>query len=366
MSGPPLFVHIGLQKTGTSYLQSIFWQSTEELTRQGLDMVPETKRATFNLMLDVRGRFNPSFDPPEAGRAVEELPGRLARATGSRALITEESFAPAKDEQIRRLLAACGDREVHLIVTVRDLGRAIPSAWQQTLQSGAAETFDDYLVRLQKNENSDAGRLWRNKDVPAIVGRWAAHVPAERIHVVTVPPSGSHPQLLLQRFCSVLDVDPARLDTEVARSNEALRHIGAEVLRRVNANLDKEFRRRDVYGDIGKRYFAVQVLGRDEGHRIRLPRHIEEWVRSVSQQHIDFLAAGGFRVVGDLADLEPAPEAFGDDEIVPTEEEVAAAATQALATVLTGQMKKLRKRQQQPPEPRRLRLARRVLAARRS
>jgi hypothetical protein len=361
--GLPLYIHIGLQKTGTSYLQSIFWQSTKALAAQGVDMVPETKRATFNLMLDVRGRYNAEFDPAAARRAVDELPRRLARATGSRALITEESLAPSSDEQIRRLLVACRDREVHLIATVRDLARAIPSAWQQTIQGGASESFDDYLVRLQKNESQDIGRLWRNKDVPGIVRRWAQQVPAERIHVVTVPASGSDPQALLTRFCSVIDVDPSTLDTEVARSNEALRHIGAEVLRRVNSNLGKDFRRRDVYGDIGKRYFAIQVLGRESGRKIRLPHDLEDWVRSVSQRHIDFLREGGFDVVGDLADLEPRPDAFADDDIVPSEAEVAEVATEALATLLTKQMKQLRRRRSASPQPRVLRLARKVMGA---
>jgi hypothetical protein len=362
MGRPPLFIHIGLQKTGTSYLQSIFWQNVDELRRQGLDMTPDTKRATFNLMLDVRGRFDPEFDPDEAGRAVDQLPRILAKASGTRALITEESLAPAKDDQIQRLLAASADREVHVVVTVRDLGGQIPSSWQQALRSGADESFDAYLKRLRRNEGKAKGRLWMNKDIPKVLGNWSRFVPPERIHVVTVPPSGSDPLLLLQRFCHVLDVDHTRLNTNVARSNESLKHIGAEVLRRVNANLDQEFRRRDVYGDVGKRFLAAQILGRMDGRRIRLPKDMEEWVRSVSARHIEFLAQGGFHVVGDLTDLEPPGDAFVDDDLVPSEAEVAAASTEALADVLTVQMRRLRNRRRTQPGSRPRRLARRALA----
>lgn len=359
-----LFVHVGLQKTGTSYLQSILWQSTEQLARQGLDMVPETKRATFNLMLDVRDRFNEQFDPPEVGRAVDELPERLAKARGDRALISEESLAAAKDEQIERLLAACRDREVHIIVTVRDLARAIPSSWQQSLQAGAAESFDDLLKNLRNSAADGAGRHWRNKDVPAIVGRWASHVPPERIHIVTVPPSGSEPELLLRRFCSVLEIDPGALNVQTAASNPALTHVGAELLRRVNAAMDPEYRRRDVYGDVGKRYFAIQVLRPEPGQRIRLPRHTEHWIRDVSARHIEFLSTSGCDIVGDLSDLEPAAAAFGDEDLNPTEEEVAAAATRALARVLSDNMEKVRvRRRRAANQPRPRAMARRILKA---
>jgi hypothetical protein len=65
-----LYLHIGLQKTGTSYLQKIMWANQDRLREQGLDLVPPSKRATFNLMLDVRERYNPTFDPPEVATAL--------------------------------------------------------------------------------------------------------------------------------------------------------------------------------------------------------------------------------------------------------------------------------------------------------
>ncbi len=346
MPGDPLFLHIGLQKTGTSYLQSIFWQSQDSLRAQGLDMVPGSKRDTFWLMLRVRGRYNPEFDPPAVARALDRLPAALARAVSGRALVSEESLAPADQAQIQELMDACAGREVHVVVTVRDLARQIPSAWQQTLQGGGADSFPVYLDRLRKNEGKPNGRLWRNKDVVGVLERWREFVPPERIHVVTVPPSGSDPELLLKRFCSVIGVDEGLLDREVAKSNSALRHVHAEVLRRVNANLDRSHRRRDVYGDIGKRYFAVRVLGDADGggEKVKLPRSLEPWCTEVSQRFVDHIAGGGYDVVGDLDDLLPTGSAFADRMQEPTADEVADAASAALATVLTGQMDKLRNR----------------------
>ena len=92
-----LYLHIGLQKTGTSYLQSIMWRNQDLLRELGLDLVPPSKRETFHLMLKVRDRYNPEFDPPSVASALEKLPGQLAAASQPTALISEESLAPADD-----------------------------------------------------------------------------------------------------------------------------------------------------------------------------------------------------------------------------------------------------------------------------
>jgi hypothetical protein len=338
-----LYLHIGLQKTGTSYLQNVMWLNQDRLRELGLDLVPPSKRATFNLMLDVRQRYNPEFDPPAVATALAKLPGQLASASRPAALVTEESLAPARDAQIQRLLAACADREVHLVITLRDLGRQIPSAWQQTLQSGGSLSYGAYLRRLRAQEGRPHTRLWSSKDVAAILERWSAHVPSDRIHLVTVPPPGSPHHTLLDRYARVLGIDPERLDREVERSNESIGRVQAELVRRVNRRLEPAFRSRDVYGDIGKRYFAVRVLGPQGGEKLRVPHEHEEWCRDVSQRFVDAIVKGGYPVEGDVLDLIPTPGAFAAEPRV-THREVADASVAALTTILTDDMAKLRAR----------------------
>jgi hypothetical protein len=363
--GRPVYLHIGLQKTGTSYLQSIFWQSQPELTRQGLDMVPGSKRDTFHLMLRVRGRFNPEIDPPEVEQALDLLPDLLTQARGSRSLISEESLAPASHDQIAALVAACTGREVHLVLTARDLGRQIPSAWQQVLQSGGSMSFDGYLRRLKRNIAKPRSKYWANKNLNEILDRWSRHIPEDRIHIVTVPPPGNPPEVLLRRFCEVLGVDPALLDRQVARRNESVGRAQAEVLSRVNGLLSKADRRRDVYGDVGKRYFAVKVLVPQQGDRIVVPARHQRWVREVSATFVDRIAAGGFQVIGDLADLNPPEEVFTRGTGEPTPEEVLEAATRAIAQMLGERMEKQRAREAKAAWKRRVRTARHWLKPRR-
>lgn len=338
MASRRLFIHIGLQKTGTSYLQRILWDSQEEVARQGVDLVPGTKLAMFRLMLDVRQRYNPATDPASVTTALARLAGQLDRAQDT-ALISQESLSAATDEQIARLLAGTSDREVHVVVTLRDLGRQIPSAWQQTLQSGKSTPLEVYLRRLEAGRGRDESPSWSTMDAPAILARWGAHVPGERIHVITVPPSGSPQDALLERFCTVVGIDHTRLTIDTTtRANRSLRAEQAEVLRQVNERLPAEFKKRAVYGDLGKRYFAVKVLGAASGTRIQLPGSHQAWCMGIAEEFIDAIEQGGYRVVGDLDDLRPRPDDFAAGGIAVQPEQVTAVAAQAMSDMLVDLM----------------------------
>ena len=354
---PRLYLHVGFMKTGTSYLQSVFWNSLDALRGQGLDLVPGTRVATHRLMLDVTGRYQPGEDPPAVGQALERLPALLAASTTPRALFTSETVVPADDQQIARLLAACGSHEVHLVLTVRDLARQIPSSWQQRLRMGSTQPYDDFLARLRRTEGSpDKPGPWRQKDLVTALERWGRHVPPERIHVVTVPPPGGEPEELLRRFCSVLEVDPTLLRTETTRANEALGHVGAELLRRVNSRIDERLKTRRLFGEVGKRYFALGVIGSDSGRKIKLPEEYAEWCRAVSKKYADHLR-NGYHVVGDPDDLLPVASAFTSEPHLPTEAELAEAGADALAAVLTERLEQRRDRRRARRRARRRRPA---------
>ena len=44
----PLYLHIGLQKTGTSYLQGLFLGNVDALRGAGLDVYPTQRRAAYS------------------------------------------------------------------------------------------------------------------------------------------------------------------------------------------------------------------------------------------------------------------------------------------------------------------------------
>ena len=88
--------------------------------------------------------------PPEGPAARDRGPALPCAARGRQhAQVQGEPGAPEH-------------REGHVVVTARDLGRQIPSVWQQGLQSGRAITFPDYLA----NHNSGS----RDGDVAFLTG----------------------------------------------------------------------------------------------------------------------------------------------------------------------------------------------------
>lgn len=335
-----VYLHIGQQKTGTSYLQSVYFENADAVTAQGVDLVPPTKRQMFRLMLVVRERVNLDHDPATIVGALARFSEQLAKAPAARALLSDESFASCQPEQAERLVAACHDREVHVVVTTRDIARQMPSAWQQSIKSSGTETYADYLQRLRAREGSARpGRTWLHLDAAVLVRRWRELVPAEQIHVVTVPHSSADPTELLRRYSGVLGVDPTGFTTETARPNPGLGRVQAEVLRRMNEGLDQDISYRQLYGAVGKRFFGETILAAQGGDKTRVPASLESWVREVSERSIDHLGSGGYDIVGSLDDLRSPASAFSTaDEHPPTEDEVRDVALQTLTDLLNHRL----------------------------
>jgi hypothetical protein len=344
-----LYVHIGMQKTGTSYLQGAMLHNSAVLAEQGLDLVPPTKRETFELMLLVRDRYKPALDPPSVPESLERFSAALRRAPGSRALVSQESLAVAGPHQIQRLLDACGDREVHVITTARDLARQLPSSWQQLVKSGGTATYQRFLRQAQAREQEGSDqRPWTHLNLLAVLARWSEAVGPERIHVVTVPPAGSPPTALLERYCSVLGVDPERMVPEETPGNISLGRVQVELLRRVNGELPDELLPRQVYGGVGKRFFAAQVLAAQEARPIRVPAEFRAWCDEVAERQIKVIEAAGYAVTGQLADLRCPDRAFVDDDDRPSHRDVEETAVKALAQILELRAQAARRRARRP------------------
>jgi hypothetical protein len=335
-----VFVHIGLPKTGTSLLQSAFARSEEALRRQGLALLPCEETTAFQVMLDLRDELRPELDPPESYGAVDRLVQQVTEEHLPRVLVSQELLSLATAEQAGRLVAALGDAEVHLVLTVRDLARQLPSLWQQQVKARGVTSFDGFLDRVM----DDGSGAVRGYDVLAVLEQWRTHVPPERTHVVTVPRPGSAGGLPA-RFCRVLGVDPATVDISGGHPNRSLGLTQAELLRRVNVALGPRLpHARAGYRGPGKRFLAETILIQQGGVPPRLPQRVRPWVEKRSRQVVEELGARPFDVVGDLDELVPDPAAFASAEAPVTEAELLDAATEALAAVLVDRAENPRRR----------------------
>jgi hypothetical protein len=350
------FVHIGPPKTGTSYLQSVFWASRDALAEHGL-ILPLEQRDHYHLALALRA-IHKTTAAARVATVLERLAAAIAAISDADLLISQEQLAPATPAEASRLVALLSNWEVHVVITARDVARQLPSEWQQSIKARKTLGYADFLTAVVAR-SSAAESYWAHQDLVAVAARWSRAVPANRVHIVTVPPPGSDPSLLLARFCSVVGADPALLQTAAAVPNTSLGYPQAEVLRRVNQAFGAELSGSDVSPQrAAQHYLAKKVLAAQPGVAPHLPQRLHDWCRLEAARTVGELTAGGYDVVGDLDDLMPrftstAPEQRANDA------DVLAAAVNALATTAlrrhaaTERTKQLRKLLRQRAQPRR-------------
>ena len=151
---------------------------------------------------------------------------------------------------------------------------------------------------------------WRRQDIAEIARRWGGSLPPGHIHIVTVPPPGAPKRLLLERFCSVIGVDPDLLDTDVASTNPSLNAPQAELLRRVNDALGDRLPDRVAgYHRLVNGYFAMQVLALQSGPPLKLPLRYADRTRELYERMAKQIRDQGYDVVA-ASSSEPDPDRF--------------------------------------------------------
>jgi len=355
-----VYLHIGPPKTGTSHVQQALWAGKQALATTGVLIPGESHNAHRLATWDFFGRRPQGADMPAAKGSWRVLVDQVRAWDGATAVISEESLAAARKPQVRRLVRAFAPADVHVVVTARDLDRVIPAAWQQRVQGGETQEWSDFLSELRDPHRASPPALlfWHRQDLVQVLSAWERAVPAGRIHVVTVPPAGLPPRLLLERFAQATGLDPDVLlaaeagapaatnpaptnpaptnpaPTNSALTNPALGMVEAEALRRLNAGLGGRLDERQY-----RRVVVTAVLpalrSRPDPTRIVLPPEHRAWVRERSQAVVGGLRAGAYDVSGDLDDLLGAPDEQqrADDSAEPSDADLAEALLAALTSV---------------------------------
>jgi hypothetical protein len=322
-----VFLHVGVMKSATSYLQDLCDANRERLLAQGLlwTRSGDNFLATDDLLGTRRER-------PGLEGAWRRLAEQIEAHPGD-ALISNELLAPINQRKRTRLVDALRPAETSVIVTARDVARVIPSQWQTGARNRSTVGWRDYVAAIVADDGNEiAAGFRRRQDVPAIVSNWAEQVSLDRVTVVTVPPSGVASSVLGARFATALGVSADGFEQPDA-SNPSVGLVSAELLRRVNERTE------DLawleYRWAFKHALARLVLAERAGREPAMTLDAEAlaWARERGAQIAEALDASGVRVVGDLADLIPTaePSAAGEPVVEPSEAELLDAAVDGLA-----------------------------------
>jgi len=326
-----VFFHIGLPKTGTTYLQTVMWNNAAELRKQGVLMPGASARE--HLWASGVVREDPRLDRrgPRAAGAWERIVSEI-QAWEDTAVISHEFFSAASAEQAARAMSRFDGAEVHVVVTARDTVSLVTARWQEFVKNGAVTPIDGYPVREETAPENEWD--WGTLDLADVLSRWGGTLPPERVHVLTLPKPGSARDELWLRFAHLVGVEAGRCVTSEAVQNESLGVVEVELLRRVNAEL-VDFESPLDRGNWIRGYLAQGKLAAHPGERFwPSPSRVEE-LRARGDRAADFVTQQAYDVVGDVADLRtPAelPERRHPDSV--TDAEVADVAVKTIAVML--------------------------------
>ena len=336
MAPKKVYLHIGLHKTGTTYLQNVFRANRKQLDGEdvyfpGAKGEPVQALAVWDLM----GRQPRGVSDRRVAGSWQRLVEHVNASSLPTALISEERISLATLKQASAAVSAFPASEVHVIVTARDLGRVAVSSWQESIKNSQTWTWQQYAEAISDPDRvatSPARGFWLRQDLAAICATWEPTVPVSHLHVVTVPPSGSSSDELLRRFASVVGFDPEAMTREPRWNNETVGLAATEVIRRVNERLDGRLNQRE-HDKVMKMTVVPELAKQVQRARFALPEEHLAWATARADTWIAELSARGYHVVGDLEELRPErrSEARRPDDA--TDEELLEAALDAM-TVL--------------------------------
>lgn len=299
-----IFIHIGAPKCGTTYLQTIVWKNRRLLKSNSL-LVPGQRRFDHNLAAQFARKAKPS---DEVKNEWERVRTEITEWSGD-ALLSNEWFSMASADQATTFIEQFDPSQVHIIFTARDLTRLVPSGWQESLKLGQGKSLSEFVADMDSKVNPRWN--WNTVDPARVLSKWGAELPAANVHLITIPPNSANKDLLWQRFASVIGVDPDSYDLNHARPNESLSAESARFLQLIGPGLRSAISTEGASWRIPYRwirnYVAHELLVPLRGSKIRLRDDDYKVVKGQAQSSINELRKPGYTVVGDLAELNPAP-----------------------------------------------------------
>lgn len=360
-----LIVHIGPRKTGTTYLQRVLQQLSPSLKAQGvlypIDYRGQEDYNHVGAVSDLTHNEESKESNRWTGKDGSGWTG-LADAVASwegTAIISAEMIGGLRPPAARRMLDGLEASSVDIVITMRDLGRILPSSWQQHVRNTHTQSYRGYLDRrasergdlppVQMQAEWDAERhhtFWRSYAYGALVRRWQGLVGADHVSVVTLPPSGSPSTLLWDRFRAALAVDA--LPETAPKLPAFIANIGstrseAVFLHALNVEAKRRGWNRKTANELQQHLLASGFLERpDRGGPLLLPSAYLGAVRGWVGADIEDMATTGVVVYGDVEDLRILDSAASHGRV--PSDQIAAAGAFATANAMAREAEEIRRR----------------------
>jgi hypothetical protein len=315
-----VFLHVGLPKSGTTFLQSVLLANKERLADEhGLLFPGRDWKDQVRAVRDLREMRGPNARTRAMSKGAWRRLADEINDWPTDAVISMEWLCRARPHQIERIVADVAPAAVEVVLTVRDLGRRMPASWQESVLNENTWSWREFLDEVSVDdppgppEQAPPRRFWKMHDTVAHLRRWTSVLPADRAHVVTVPAADAPPSTLWDRFCRALDVDATGISVDVERRNESLDLASTEMVRRLNVRFRE--------AGFSHKQIVVQQLAKaglsrraSRQGRATVPPELHGWLRDRAEAEIAGIRACGVHVVGDLAELVPDLSRHGEGQ----------------------------------------------------
>jgi hypothetical protein len=332
-----VLLHVGVHKTGTTAIQAALADARPELKAHGV-LYPGKRKAQHRSALAVtqrtwgwKERGGETYDMSVYQWLVDQVSGHSGRVA-----ISSEFFCESDAETAAKVTSDLGGDRVHVVVTLRNLGRLLPSSWQQYLKYGLVADYDKWLQNMFRETGKMTPSFWRRNDHASVVSRWADAVGPENVTVMVL--DGVDLSAMYRTFAQLLDVPEEMLVSRMnLTSNRSMTAAEAEFLRRLNKRVKTDLTW-DEYVKYVRRGVALGMVEGREPSPDEARLHTPDWALDAAAERGAEAAAGiaelGVRVLGDLGALgarvdSPPPPPADVATQMPNE-----AAVQAVVTVI--------------------------------
>ncbi len=298
-------LHVGLMKTGTTYIQYILEKNRSYLMDNGWNYPGPRENQQF-AFYNICGKDIP-WVTDRSVLNYGKIGAKLVEISQERAtnlIMSSEALSSLDADGIGRLKARIGLPD-KVIFTIRSLPRIFPSSWQQILKSGAAIRLDKYFADTLNEVNAEplAG-FWRSYAFGRIIQLWKTVLDVE-VNVVIVPQSSARPDEFWSRFRSASGVpDVPEKHVPSQSSNASLSIELAELMYLFNRDfcptrgLESHKKRTEF---LKKCIFPAASLG--WGKPILLHPDQDAMIRQWNEQECETLHEYADKIFGDLSEL---------------------------------------------------------------
>lgn len=322
-----VLLHVGVHKTGTTAIQAALADARADLAAHNV-RYPGKLQAQHRAALALLGRPW-GWNNRGGGVMDREHFDRLVKRTGKapgRVVISSEFFCEASSEQASEAVVALGNpakRPVHVVVTLRNLGKLLPSSWQQYLKYGMTTSYEPWLKDVLATPGSSkmTPTFWKRHDHGDVITRWAQAVGPENLTVMVLEDVPR--DYMFETFAQFLEVPPEILTGRMElTSNRSMTAAEAEVLVRLNKKVKKTMQWTD-YVTLVRRGVALGMVEGREPDPSEPKLHTPDWALDAAQQvgikSVETIRASGVEVLGDLDALttriESTPESLAVNQL---------------------------------------------------